>query len=262
MILSKVLGRRVNADIYEFGEHHIKVFHDHVQIATVIHEFENTMAISKCYQHAATVVELRNIEEFNGIVFSDLSGISMLHELEENPGKLNEYAKLFSTIHHELHLSKPNDLLDQTSYYMKEIEKADLKEDTKIYLNRLLKTLPCGDHLCHGDFNPDRIILNKDGYKVIDFTTSYIGHPLSDVAKTCVVLSSPRVPDEASKFLKKQLKKGRQTFMEIYQSEYDKQSTIDLSLLRSFYKLAAVTRLNEHIIEEKNWLLSIIGEDV
>jgi aminoglycoside phosphotransferase (APT) family kinase protein len=58
-----------------------------------------------------------------------------------------------------------------------------------------LERLPQGAALCHFDFHPDQVLMTQRGPVVIDWMTAFRGHPLADVARSCVLLSFGQAPN-------------------------------------------------------------------
>jgi hypothetical protein len=72
---------------------------------------------------------------------------------------------------------------------------ARLEDRTKERILGVLKDLPDGDSLCHGDFHPGNIICDKDSRYLIDWVGASRGDFCADVAHTYVLLRVvPRVP--------------------------------------------------------------------
>jgi aminoglycoside phosphotransferase (APT) family kinase protein len=61
----------------------------------------------------------------------------------------------------------------------------------------VLRDLPDGDAICHGDFHPANILLTRTGPVIIDWSTGSRGYPLGDVALTSVLFESANLPDDA-----------------------------------------------------------------
>jgi thiamine kinase-like enzyme len=56
-------------------------------------------------------------------------------------------------------------------------------------LERYLGLLPSGNKICHMDFQPGNIMLNENGYQVIDWSEAVRGSPVADIAMTSLMLS-------------------------------------------------------------------------
>ena len=64
----------------------------------------------------------------------------------------------------------------------------------KAFVLQILGELPQDAVLCHGDFHPGNIIVNKDRYCIIDWFGSYAGRALSDVAHSYLLMRNvPRL---------------------------------------------------------------------
>ncbi len=47
----------------------------------------------------------------------------------------------------------------------------------------LIESLPSGVSVCHGDPNPNNIIVSQGEYKLIDWVNSGVGNPMYDIAE-------------------------------------------------------------------------------
>lgn len=149
-------------------------------------------------------------------------------------------------------------LQNQSDYYKKLLPSLPLKDDLKETLLSIVDGLPNGQVLCQGDFQPDRVIMYKGDYTIIDFEEAFTGHPYADIAKTLIILRSPRKPNHVTEFLDQQLNKMRKKFAEGYLKAIEMDVDVNSSVFNDFYKLTAASRLQKNESQEKEWLLSII----
>lgn len=119
-----------------------------------------------------------------------------------------------------------------------------------------LERLPDGDRVCHGDFHPGNILMTSGGPIVIDWTDASCGDPLSDVARTIVLLTSAQLP--LNSLFGWLLKLGRKRMLNAYTQEYFRISQLDRPLLKTWIPVVAAARLNEQIPQENERLLNII----
>lgn len=254
MKTSSVLGKKSLFDLYDFENNILKLYHEGLSREVVEKEYKHTLEISKVFDKVLKPLELTEVDNQFGIIYPRLKGKTILRLLENDPTKLEEYAILFTRFHEKMLNVVPDNLKTQAEYYTSEIDKADLDDALKDDLYELVKSLPLGFQCCHGDYQPDSVILHDNDYSIADFHHAYLGHPTGDIAKTILILQSPRHPADATDFFIKQLKKSRKKFIEVYK-EY---LTFELVEFKKFYRLAAVTRLNLNLDMEKEWLMKII----
>ena len=67
----------------------------------------------------------------------------------------------------------------------RKINMADIASTTKYDLHTRLESMPKGNSLCHGDFNPSNIIISEDNKPyIIDWSHATQGNPCADAAST------------------------------------------------------------------------------
>lgn len=109
-----------------------------------------------------------------------------------NKDELKKTMALYSKLHTSaVKVSGNCDIIDMIDEYLKIIEKRNISipyEDFDEVLKKardIEKTIikekrPVA--LCHGDPNPNNVLITKDGYKLIDFEYGGMADPLSDIA--------------------------------------------------------------------------------
>lgn len=255
MKLSQVIGISLDADYYQYGDRLIKLYHDDVERDKIEEIFHNQQHIAESYPEAARVIEIREVDNHVGIVLEAIKGKSMLSKMEDQPNDLMDFAEKFAEIHKMINKVDMTGIPNQLTYFSNHLARAPIDNGLKLELLDFLNGERHFHNLCHGMFQPDKIVCNEDQYTIIDFDRAYLGNPISDVAMTHIILESPRVPSEASDFLKEQIRYSRQVFQKVYASEYH----VDQEHYDKYRRLAAVVRLNDHIEEEETWLMSIIN---
>jgi hypothetical protein len=89
----------------------------------------------------------------------------------------------------------PTTWLNQRDWLRKDIDQKDLiPPGLKVKVIAVLDSLPDGTQMCHGDFHPGNIVMTARGPVIIDWLTATRGHPLSDVARTMVLMSVGQPP--------------------------------------------------------------------
>ena len=99
-----------------------------------------------------------------------------------------------------LHSAK---LSRQVDYLKRSIDGLDMIDDVKKYeLMTRLSSMPKHAKLCHGDFSPDNIIVNKEGMFIVDWLKAKQGNASADVAKTYLNFCLKHRTESAEKYLK------------------------------------------------------------
>ncbi|MFW6030342.1 MAG: aminoglycoside phosphotransferase family protein [Halanaerobiales bacterium] len=259
----RIIGKGRTATVYEYDDFKIlKLFNAETTLDSIKKEAEIYKSLEKI-NLAPKVFSLEKFDDKYGLIMEKVSGQSMLNSIENQPLKASVFGKQMAQVHYQIHsfnheLPKTfNEIFDITKNLQTIGSNATR---IKNYVNQLINIYPdmC---VCHGDFHPDNIMLGKK-VMVLDWTNAYTGHPLSDVAKTNLILSSPFIPEDIKgitrillKFIKKKIKKS-------YLEEYIKLSNFSQTDIDLWTLPMAVVRLADNIPSEKKWLEKIIKSEV
>ena len=259
----ETLGKGRTATVYKLDDKRvIKLFNKNISLDSIKKE----AAIYKALNNIELAPRFHSIERYNnktGIVMEMVHGKSMLSLIEEHPLRVKDYAKVMAQIHYKLH-SFNKELPKSFNNVFSNASSIDILGSDSAFIQNYtieLNKTYTKFSICHGDFHPDNIMLNENE-KVLDWTNAYKGNPLSDVAKTSLILSSPFIPDEITglarffiKIIKRKLKKS-------YINEYLKLSKYSKTDLNLWTLPMAVVRLGDNIPAEKEWLMDIIKDEI
>jgi Ser/Thr protein kinase RdoA (MazF antagonist) len=138
---------------------------------------------------APAVLRCIDVDGRAGIVYERLYGPSLQDWLGTKLWRIPAVGRQLAEAHASVHARTAQDLPARRAILARRIRKAwPLTEQARSGALRALETLPDGDTLCHGDLNPGNILLTPDGPVVIDWVDVARGHPLSDVARTLLLL--------------------------------------------------------------------------
>ena len=164
-------------------------------------------------------------------------------------------------LHYQIHLGKGGALPSQkgklTTVINLSIELLGEKTEKII---EYLDSLSSGDNICHGDFHPNNIMISDQNAVAIDWTHAYSGNPISDLARTCIIFSSPSIPPGISPMnaLLSNLRKW--LAYRLYTKEYLKLAGKSYRDIDRWILPMAAAKLIEKIPGEEKWLLGIIDE--
>ena len=129
----------------------------------------------------------------------------------------------------------------------------------KSFLESVLKTLPSGNRLLHGDFHPGNILIESGNTVLIDWCNVTKGHPLADVANSLILLKrTPRIP-KASAVVNLVNRILGKSMAAIYLKSYrNLTSELDENVLAGWTVLRAAERLTYCLPSEKAGYLSYI----
>jgi aminoglycoside phosphotransferase (APT) family kinase protein len=186
-------------------------------------------------------------------------GPSLLKLATIKPWKVIPFARLLAELHTEIHKNEVNDLPSQRAALSNVIQRVEvLSPEQKEKILKLLDRLPDGNTLCHFDFHPDQVLITDDGPVVIDWVTAQQGDPLSDVARTCVILKFGQVP-YGSWVMRMIINKWRKIFYRTYVQRYlELHPGVSKEYIETWMIPVAAGRLAEAIPEEREPILRFI----
>lgn len=256
MKVGNLLDKQRGYGLYDYGDDAIvKLFDASVPLGIIKREFNNAALINSMMRESAKVLQIIELDDQYGLVYEKIEGQTLLYQLEADPSKIKDTSMLFGIIHHDVNMLKVDGILSQDDYYEEHINKCEaLEENEKKILLEEVKTLPQDKKLCHGNYHPNQVIL-KNEYRLVGFTNAYLGHPMSDVAKSRIILKVPRLVEGLSEAAQMGIDEKREAFEQLYLKAYDGYDELTCDI---FMKFAAITRINEGDPLEIPWLLNLI----
>jgi len=250
----KLIGKGRTADVYYHEGKAIKVFSNDISDEWVAYEYKVNEIASKSL--GPKVYSMDKLDDKKAISFEYIDGELLSEHFKNHMSRCRSLGKVFGTLHYRMHQNKADELIDQKTYFSNQLKKIKiLDEDIKERLLNHLDTLEDGHALCHGDYHIENIIIS-DTWRIIDWTNAYSGNPLSDVARTYMILKSPYVKTFVPWYLRGGLNTVVSMFTMHYFRSYRKESDITFKKMRVWLPIIYACRLNENIKEEKSWLLS------
>lgn len=130
-----------------------------------------------------------------GAVYEQIQGETMIKSLISKPWAYKKYARMLAKFHMNIQVPADFKLPTVKEKLKKDIEATEMLSSTeKQQIYHYMVSLPDGNILCHFDFHPGNIMFSDGQYRVIDWMTGCIGDPLSDVARTVLLLNCAEIP--------------------------------------------------------------------
>ena len=260
----KLIGQGNTAEIFEWGNHNVlKLYRRGLPEDFCINEFEITRYAYEHLKIAPKPMELIHIDDRFGAVYERVSGKTMLKLLLSQPWNLGKYSRMLAHCHAAIQKKTTLSARTVKEKLRRDIENVSvLTLEEKQSINEYLDTLPDGDCICHFDFHPDNIMVQTGQYYVIDWMTGCVGDPLSDVARTALILNYGEIP-RAPLPVKALVKVLQKRIFKIYISEYIKLTGSRLSDIQKWEMPLAAARLCERIPEgESRKLLQVVNREL
>jgi len=258
--LGQLIAEGRTAEVYALGEDRvIKLFFEWCPSHWVQQEIEIASVISLMSIPTPKIINHLEIEGRQGIIYERVNGSSMLKLSITKPWLLFQFARQLAELHTEVHKNKVTDLPAQRVSLVGVIQQLEcLPPDLNSSVLKLLDGLPDGNTLCHFDFHPDQVLITDNGPVVIDWMTAQQGHPLSDVARTCVILKFGQVPN-GSWVMRMIVNIWREFFYRTYINRYlELHPGVSMGEIANWMIPIAAGRLNEEIPGEREPILRFL----
>ena len=264
MVIGNKIGEGRTAEVYECGEEKIlKLYFSWYNNEWIKYEEEIGLNLVEQGVSCPKIYGMVKQEERMGIIYEKINGISMLRLIEAKPWRARYFGRKMAGIHYDMHSFHCNKLPEQKAHIEYAIRASSelLGEKTEKIVN-YLKSLSDDTSVCHGDFHPDNILQTDEKAVVIDWTNTYYGNPLGDVARTVLMLKSTYLPPDVSKVMVIASKIIRSLICSGYIKEYTKKAGIEYKAVEDWMLPIAAARLRENVTGEKQWLLDIINKKI
>lgn len=251
------LGR--TAEVYAWRDDQVlKLFYAWVPPHVVQHEIEIGRVVATKELPTPKLIDAVETGGRQGILYERVEGPSMLRQLGAKPWLAFRLGRQLAELQAEIHRHKGTGLPLLLSSLRTSMQQLELPADLKPDVLRLAETLPGGDALCHLDFHPDQVLMTATGPVIIDWMTAHQGHPLADVARTCVLLKIGQVP-YGGWAMRAVVNLWRGLFYRTYIARYlELHPGATQDEVRYWMIPVAADRLNEHIAGEEGPLLRMI----
>ncbi len=240
------------AEIFALDEQYVvKLFLPHMPDNEAENEAVLIQTVCQAGVKTPAAMETVTVDGRCGIVMERIEGEPMLAHLQANFNQISEFAQTLAELHIELHQHSSITLVPEHEWLARKIKRAQpLSDETKTAVLAHLQHLPHEDIICHGDFHMDNIIITADGPVVIDWTNANRGHPLSDVARTSLMLTKGALPPEMSAAERAAIQELREAFNQIYLAHYFALQPYTPEELLPWHLPITAARLSEIIPEE------------
>lgn len=256
----ELIGKGRTAEVYEYdSDKVIKLFYKSFPDNVIIHEYNIGLALNKLNVNSPFCYEMINYEDRKGIIYHKIKGNSLLDKMISSPFQIIKYSILLANINHDIHKKTTKELPDLYNHFYNAITKSkDILGNYYDPIIDLLKNMDDGYNICHGDLHPENIMINNQDIFIIDWTNSYYGNSLSDIARSYIMIMSPSLPDNISLLSKIFIIIFRFIFGMIYLRTSITLSGTSKKDIEEWFPIIAAARISENVPGEKKWLLKLI----
>lgn len=239
MKLLNLISKGQKASVYRDGDNAVKVFNKGTNKTDVLNEALNTTRVEETGLATPSISEVGIEDGQWAITMNYIEGKTLGQLMKENPDKKEEYINQMVDLQLEIH-SKRAPLLNKLKDKMiRQINSLEMLDNIKKYdLLTRLDGMPKHVKVCHGDFNPNNIIVSNDKMYVIDWVHATQGNASADVARTYLLFA---LED--------------QKLADYYLDVFSKKSKTDKQYVQTWLPIVAAAQLSKDKPEEKELLM-------
>ena len=242
----------------------LKLLHKTVPGWKVDDEFRRCQIISKAGVPSPRALEIVEVDGRRGIIFEWAGEKDLMKAKLGNPLNLNSGAQFMSTVHQDFLKKEAPELAGikaETLRMAGLLPEGTIRPEQLKVLERYLAGLPDGNTICHMDFQPGNIMLNENGYQVIDWSETVRGVPAADIAMTSLMLAMAETSPGTSLLLRIIIPIFRKAFEQRYRSHVTSRMGISGESLQDWMLVAGIFRLATWNIEvEREYLTALIQD--
>jgi aminoglycoside phosphotransferase (APT) family kinase protein len=257
-----LIARGGQADIYELSERKVlRVGRRPQDVERIAYEYSVYSCLAGTDVTIPKAYELVEAGGLPAIIMERLEGPSMMDQIRADPLTAKAKARELAELHLEIgKINAPEQITDVKAKAKFCIGKSEaLSEPDKEKILDVLKLLPEGTSLCHGDFHPGNIMVQGNRNYVIDWSAASRGDFHADVAHSYILMRVvPKVPHMNSMmhFIQKRI--GR-AIANTYLSTVRDRVALDSTDLSRWMLINAAERTYYGMPSERKDLLAFIG---
>lgn len=187
-----VIFTRPHKTVYATEDTIIKVFDNRYTKAEVLNEARNEALVEENTDlNVPALLSVSGTEEGWCLVREKIEGKTLAQMMEEEPEKLETYMEMFVDLQLIVHSKKVPTIKTLRHKLMDQINSLkDIDATARYELATRLESMPRHKKLCHGDFNPSNVIMDKYNKPwIIDWAHAAQGNASADAAMTFLLFT-------------------------------------------------------------------------
>lgn len=231
MEIGRKIGEGGNSEVFEWGNNKvIKLAKPNTHITDFQREYKNSLTVWRMGLPVPRPFKIIVYNHRPGIIFERVYGETIKERLAKiitgenvmnNPEIDWTDVRVTARLLSELHQLSNDDIRPQRGVLESQIRSVDyLNENEKEDVISILNRLPRKNQICHGDPNPNNIMISDGEPVFIDWNNATIGNPESDVAEYLLMIKFTILPAEAPQIMVKAFDSIRDTIIQVFMDEY------------------------------------------
>jgi len=188
--LGALVGEGRTSDVYGWGaDSVVKVPRAWVPDDWAAIEAQLSSEVVRCGVSAPEVRDLTSVDGRQAVVFERIEGPTLWSEMVDRPSEIPALGRAMADLQREIHSTGPSGSLpDVVERTCSKIDDAtELSDGDRRDAKSIVRSLPRGAALLHGDLHPGNVIVSPRGLVTIDWFDAAVGHPLADVVRTSIM---------------------------------------------------------------------------
>jgi tRNA A-37 threonylcarbamoyl transferase component Bud32 len=242
-----LVGTGRTAEVFAWGDDRVlKLFMEWCPDGWIEREERFSRVVYESGLPAPAVEGIIEVDGRRGIIFERVEGNLMLEEMGVKPDEAPRYAEILAELHTSIHSHEIPNLPSLRDMIERNIRQA----------LHVLNQRKDGTTLCHYDLHPMNVIMSPQEPIIIDWMSACQGNPHADIARTLLMSQGFlfAIPPEWHAAL--------QSFIDRYLARYREIRDISLTELKAWRLPIAIARLNDNIPHEREWLPSLVKEEL
>ena len=229
---------------YREGNTRVKVFGKGFKKSDILNEALNQARVEETGLRIPKLLEVRKVDNRWAIVTEFVEGETLQSLMEAHPEQLESYMEQFVLLQKEIQ-SKRSPLLTKLKDKMnRKISQSGLDATIRSDLHTRLSAMHDHIKVCHGDFNPSNVIVDKDGrLYVIDWSHATQGNGSADAARTYLMFRL----------------NGRDDWAELYLKMFCDMNDVAKQYVSQWLPIVAASQLSKENPQEREFLLNWVN---
>jgi tRNA A-37 threonylcarbamoyl transferase component Bud32 len=215
------LAQGSTAEVYEWEDDKVvKLFFPGFSYDYVQYEYDINCQAAETGLPVPKVYQQLELDGRRGIVFERIVEPLMLDMMFTQAGSVEDLATAFADAHARIHETRVSGFPLLRAGLSDVIGSSTWIDDSqRARVLRILRELPEGDTLVHGDYHPGNVAMSARGAIVLDWLTAKQDNPHADVANTVMILRCAGVPSDDPSVVEL-VNAVRGAFLHTYQQRY------------------------------------------
>lgn len=235
------IAERKNKEIYIDGGNVIKLFVESHPKSNILNEALNQARVEESSNlNVPRLVEIKKIGNRWALISEYIEGKTISQLMKEDPENFDKYLNLFVNVQMTILNNKVPLLNRIKEKFNRKLEMAtNIDENAKYELLQRLSGMKNYNELCHGDYHPSNVIVQRDGtVYVIDWSHVTQGCASADAARTYLLFALDGKDDLADQYL----------------NLFCEKSAIPKETVQRWIPIVAATQMTKNIPEEQEFL--------